>query len=132
MPSDCASTRWTSVVVNTVGRRAGRFAISTSSSQGSGVPRTSQYKNRSATPSLILGGSRDVCFAGEICGEFLYVRSATFCRMSQPAKAHEPPHPLDIAFLRADAVMFDPDDVAHTIEQPPADDGVSLMCLLDG
>jgi hypothetical protein len=67
---------------------------------------------------LILRRCRDVEVGGEVRQELLDVGRAEFRRMAIAMKSNEAFDPVDVHFLGANAVVFDPDAGADLVEQP--------------
>src|SRR5919106_881496 len=64
---------------------------------------------------LVLSGRSDIEIAREVSEKLCYLFFRQIVRMTFPVKENETLDPVDISLLRANAVLFQPDGVAHLI-----------------
>ena len=66
---------------------------------------------------LILGRSSDVPFHGQMAQECVDFGGTHLIRVSLTVEENESPNPLQVGFLRPQAVVFDSKDLPHLLEK---------------
>jgi hypothetical protein len=111
-------TARTSSRVRTMGRRFGRLARTTSSSQGSSWCRTWRYRKRRALSAWFWVGGGDLALDGQGAEEARDLGSAHLGGMALAVKEDVAADPPDVRLLGAATAVAQADGFPYALEQP--------------